>query len=60
MRLASLAFLIVLVVAHLAGDPAEGLALPLSMFRDGAYRPFGYLLFAPVDRVLQGKEESRR
>ena len=46
MGLASLAFLAVLVSAHLTGDPAEGLDLPLSMFRDGAYRPFGYLLFA--------------
>jgi hypothetical protein len=46
MKLVSLAFLMVLVVAHLAGDPAEGLGLPLSLFRDGAYRPFGCLLFA--------------
>lgn len=46
MRLASLAFLAVLVSAHLAGDPAEALGLPLSMFRDHVYRPFGYRLFA--------------
>jgi hypothetical protein len=45
MKLASLAFLTVLLIAHRAGDSAESLALPLSMFRDGAYRIFGYLLF---------------
>jgi hypothetical protein len=45
MKLVSLLFLIVLVVAHFAGDLAESLALPLSMFRDGAYQPFGCLLF---------------
>lgn len=45
MKLASLAFVAVLLIAHLAGDSAESLALPLSMFRDGAYRIFGYLLF---------------
>src|SRR5262245_36869337 len=46
MKLTSLAFLTLLLLAHLAGDPAEVLALPLSMLRDGAYAPFGHLLFA--------------
>jgi hypothetical protein len=47
LKLASLTFLVILLVAHLfAGDPDEGLGLPLSMFRDDIYRPFGYLLFA--------------
>jgi hypothetical protein len=45
MKLASLTFLAILVLAHLAGDLAESVALPLSMFRDGAYRPLGCLLF---------------
>jgi hypothetical protein len=45
MKLASLAFLAVLLLAHLAGDADAALALPLSMFRDGTYRPFGYVLF---------------
>jgi hypothetical protein len=46
MKLASLAFVAVLLIAHLGGDPAENLALPLSMFRDGEYANFGYALFA--------------
>ena len=45
MKLASLAFVVVLLIAHLAGGPDESLPLPLSMFRDGAYVNFGYLLF---------------
>ena len=45
MKLASLAFVAVLLIAHLVGDSDESLALPLSMFRDGAYSIFGYLLF---------------
>jgi hypothetical protein len=45
MKLASLAFVSVLLIAHLSGDPAETLALPLSMFRDGAYAFYGYVLF---------------
>jgi hypothetical protein len=46
MKLVALLFLCVLGAAHLAGDPAELLARPLSMFRDGPLRPFGYALFA--------------
>jgi hypothetical protein len=45
MRLASLAFLVVLIVAHVTGDPVKILALPLSTFRDGPARPYGLLLF---------------
>jgi hypothetical protein len=45
MRLTSLAFLIVLAVAHCPGESAEELSLPLSTFRDGPYRPYGILLF---------------
>ena len=45
MKLASLAFVLVLVLAHLVGDNADTLALPLSMFRDEPYCRFGYALF---------------
>jgi hypothetical protein len=46
MKLASLAFLIILVGAHGAGDPSQLLGLPLSMFRDGHLGVFGGALFA--------------
>jgi hypothetical protein len=46
MKLASLAFLIVLLAAHVAGDPCQLLGLPLSMFRDGHLGFFGATLFA--------------
>src|SRR5205807_1936021 len=45
MKLLSLSFLTVLVLAHWTGDPARLLGLPLSMFRDGPLQIFGYLLF---------------
>src|SRR5262249_10090075 len=46
MKIASLAFLTVLFLAHCAGDPARVCGLPLSMFRDGDWAAFGYALFA--------------
>jgi hypothetical protein len=46
MRLASLAFLIILLGAHSAGDPSRLVGLPLSMFRDGHLGVFGGALFA--------------
>jgi hypothetical protein len=58
MKLASLAFVTVLLIAHRAGDSAESLALPLSMFRDGAYCIFGYLLFGLL-LVIAGLMVSR-
>ncbi len=46
MKLASLAFVLLLLVAHAAGDSAELVGQPLSMFRDGEQGWLGYLLFA--------------
>jgi hypothetical protein len=45
MKVASVAFLVVLLLTHCAGDPARLLGLPLSMLRHGSLGPFGYLLF---------------
>jgi hypothetical protein len=45
MKLASLAFLTILLFAHGTGAPAELLGLPLSQFRDGPSAVFGYALF---------------
>jgi hypothetical protein len=45
MKAASCTFQAVLLIAHHAGDPAELLGLPLSMFRDGPQGSFGYVLF---------------
>jgi len=61
MKLASLAFVAVLLIAHLAGDPGERLArlaLPLSMFRHGSYGFFGCLLFGLL-LVIAGLMLSR-
>src|SRR5262245_25642127 len=46
MKLAALAFVVVLVAAHLDGDCDKLLAQPLSTFRDGDLAKVGYLLFA--------------
>src|SRR4051794_24655628 len=46
MKLATLAFVLLLLSAHLAGDSAELVGQPLSMFRDGEQGWLGYLLFA--------------
>jgi hypothetical protein len=46
MKLASLAFVLLLVAAHAAGDGVELVGQPLSMFRDGDQGWLGYLLFA--------------
>ena len=45
MKLASLAFVTCLSLAHLEGDFAKTLSLPLSMIRDGESWWVGYLLF---------------
>lgn len=59
MKLASLAFVTVLLIAHLSGDLVENLALPLSMFRDGAYAFFGYCLFGLL-LLSDGSQASSR
>jgi hypothetical protein len=46
MKLAAFAFLVLLLHAHAAGDPARLLHQPLSMFRDGGRWWLGYALFA--------------
>jgi hypothetical protein len=46
MKLASLAFLLLLLHAHGEVETDDPLALPLSMFRDGAHGWLGYALFA--------------
>jgi hypothetical protein len=46
MKLASLAFVLLLLIAHAAGDGARLLGQPLSMFRDGGQGGLGYALFA--------------
>jgi hypothetical protein len=45
MKLVSLAFLLLLLHAHGEVETADPLALPLSMFRDGAHGWLGYALF---------------
>lgn len=45
MRLASLAFLLILSGLHLASPSPEILATPLSEFRDGPFRLWGFVLF---------------
>jgi hypothetical protein len=46
MKLATLAFLLLLLGAHLADDSDELVGQPLSMFRDGPQAGWGYALFA--------------
>lgn len=46
MKLTSLAFVLLLLAAHVSGDSAELIGQPLSMFRDGDQGWLGYLLFA--------------
>ena len=48
MKLASAAFVLLLLAAHGAGDLDERLGEPLSMFRDGEQSWLGYLLFASL------------
>ncbi len=45
MRLASLAFFLILAGLHLREPSEETFAKPLSMFRDGPYRAWGFALF---------------
>ena len=52
MKLASAAFVVILLAAHAVGDRGERLAQPLSVFRDGEAAWLGYLLFAAL--VLVG------
>ena len=44
-KLLSVTFLAVLLLAHFAGAADQLLGLPLSMFRDGATPELGYLMF---------------
>lgn len=46
MRLVTLAFLVLLALAHTSGEAEEALARPLSLFREEADSPIGWLLFA--------------
>jgi hypothetical protein len=47
MKLTSLVFFLLLLLAHAMGDPGELLGQPLSLFRDGEQGgPLGYALFA--------------
>src|SRR5882724_11275273 len=46
MKLASLAFFLLLVFAHIVGNSEPALARPLSEFRDGERAWLGYALFA--------------
>jgi hypothetical protein len=46
MKQASVAFVLLLLGAHGAGDPGQRLGQPLSLFRDGEQGWLGYLLFA--------------
>lgn len=48
MRLASAAFVLLLLGAHAAGDFDQLLGQPLSVFRDGEQGWLGYLLFATL------------
>jgi hypothetical protein len=48
MKIATLSFLALLLLAHCVGDTEERLGQPLSMFRDGAYSLVGYALFASL------------
>ena len=45
MRLVTLAFLVLFVLAHASGDGERALARPLSLFREEAGNPIGWLLF---------------
>jgi hypothetical protein len=47
-KVASAAFVLILLVAHAAGDPGRCLGQPLSLFRDGESGWLGYLLFAAL------------
>ena len=51
MKIATLAFLLLLGYAHLTGDTERLLAQPLSMFRDGQQSAAGYGLFALLGLV---------
>lgn len=66
-RIASLAFILVLIAAHAAGDLGGQLALPMSMFRDGDRAWVGYVLFGILlliglmhvrALIRRGKEEE--
>jgi hypothetical protein len=66
-KLASVAFVLLLLAAHGAGDPGERLPLPLSVFRDCENGWWGYLLFAALQLIAllsllslfrAGKEEE--
>src|SRR5262245_39920310 len=48
MRLASAAFVLLLLGAHATGNIDQCLETPLSMFRDGPYGWLGYLLFVAL------------
>jgi hypothetical protein len=48
MKLASLAFFLLLVIAHMTGDPGDVADLPLSTFRDGPRAWIGYALFTTL------------
>ena len=67
MKLASAAFVLLLLGAHAAGDFDECLGQPLSMFRDGQQGWLGYMLFAALlmigwlyttALIRDGKEEE--
>ena len=45
MRLVTLAFLVLLVLAHATGEGERALARPLSLFREEAGSPVGWVLF---------------
>jgi len=66
-KLASAAFVLLLLVAHGVGDLGQRLEQPLSLFRDGEQAWVGYLLFAAllligllytVALIRAGKEEE--
>lgn len=64
MKLSSLAFVLLLVIAHAAVDPDRAVELPLSMFRDGdrpwvGYALFGHLLLIGV-LYIRGLARSDR
>ncbi len=48
MRLASLGFFLLLVIAHVAGTPEDVADRPLSTFRDGPQAWIGYALFTTL------------
>jgi hypothetical protein len=66
-RIASAAFVLLLLGAHTTGDLDQCLGQPLSLFRDGEQAPLGYLLFAALlvvallytrDLIRAGEEEE--